>query len=46
MHSLIEIMGYPDMLGQEVMKEKVFPVMGVSKLLDIGILSKETKTRE
>ena len=43
--SLIEIMGHKDMISEEVMKEEVFPIMGVSKKIDAldGILSTETK---
>jgi len=43
--SLIEIMGREDMLGRVTMEEEVFPVMGVEQGLDLGILNKETKTR-
>jgi len=39
-------MGHKDMITEKVMKEEVFPIMGVSKLLDIGILSTETKTMD
>ena len=41
--SLIEVMGQKHMVGIDIMKNEIFPLMGVEKLLDIEMLAKKEK---